>query len=909
MTDRPRSDIRFSSRDEALRADVSVLGALVGEIIREQGGDALFDCVEAARVAAIHRRERGAADNSLARVVAGLDPGFARDVVRAFSIWFQVVNTAEKVHRIRRRRDHLRDSERPQPGGIGAALERLRQEGFDAAACRALIDRLRIEPVFTAHPTEPVRRTLLRKEQLIVRGLVERLDPSRTPDEERAALASIRAAVTSGWQTEEHPAARMTVADELEHVLFFLADVIYRVIPPFYESIENALVVTFGENAHTTAIPTVLRFASWVGGDMDGNPNVTADTIRAALAQQRALVLNAYRDECRALGERLSQTRSRVEVSEAVIARIDEYGSLFPSTRRDIPPRHRDMPYRALLGLMRARLQATCNDAADAYGDADLFEADVRAIADSLAAHKGRHAGLFGVQRLLRRVQTFGFHLATLDVRQDALVHRRVIGALLGETDWLERPAEERAARIREALESDGPPRPPDDDESRHTLAVFEAVGECRRRYGDEAIGLYVVSMSEDTDDVLGVLLLARWAGLGGPGVPLDVAPLFETVAALERGSAVMTGLYADPVYSRHLDRRGRAQTVMIGYSDSNKDSGLASARWVLQKAQREMVAGARAAAVDLTLFHGRGGTISRGGGNTHRAVLAAPPGAVNGRLRVTEQGESINARYGTRSIALRNLEQAASSVVIATALPRPVRPRAEQRAEQWHAVMETLAATSRRAYRALVYEDPDFYRYFREATPIDVIERMRIGSRPASRRTGEGVESLRAIPWVFAWTQSRHLLPGWYGFGAGLAAALEAHGEQLLREMTDGWPFLNVLFDDLEMVLAKADMGIAARYDELASPERRRFGALLRDEFESTVELLLELRRSERLLDDDPALRRAIRLRNPYLDPMSLLQVDLLERWRATDRTDDALFAALLASVNGIAQGLQNTA
>ena len=906
MTDSPRKDIRFSPKDEALRADVSVLGALVGEVIREQGGDPLFDCVEAARLAAIRRREHDAGDKALARVVAGLEPEFARDVVRAFSTWFQVVNTAEKVHRIRRRRDYLRDSERPQPGGIGAALKRLRDEGFDAAACRALIERLRIEPVFTAHPTEPVRRTLLRKEQLIVRHLVDRLDPTRTPDEERTALASIRAAVTSGWQTEEHPAARMTVADELEHVLFFLADVIYRVIPPFYESIENALAVSFGEDAHATSIPTVLRFASWVGGDMDGNPNVSADTIRAALARQRALILNAYHDECRALGERLSQTRSRVDVSEAVLARIDEYGALFPAARHDIPARHRDMPYRVLLRLIRARLQATYDDAADGYGDTAGFEADVGALADSLAANKARHAGLFAVQRLLRRVQTFGFHLATLDVRQDALVHRRVIGTLLGEAGWLERPAAERASRIRQALERGEPVRPPADDEARRTLAVFEAIGDCRRRYGEPAIGPYVISMSEDIDDVLGVLLLARCAGLAGGdgGVPLDVVPLFETVTDLEQGPAVMNRLYDDPVYARHCEQRKRAQTVMIGYSDSNKDGGLASARWALQKAQRELVRGALAAGVDLTLFHGRGGTISRGGGKTHTAVLAAPPGAVNGRLRITEQGEIINAKYGIRGIALRNLEQAASSVVIATAVPRPARPRAPQ----WHAAMETLAGTSRRAYRALVYEEPDFYRYFREATPIDVIERMRIGSRPAARHAREGVHSLRAIPWVFAWTQSRHLLPGWYGFGTGLAAALEAHGEELLREMADGWPFLDALFDDLEMVLAKADMDVAARYDELAPPELRRFGALIRAEFERTVALVLELKRSERLLDDDPVLRRAIRLRNPYVDPMSLLQVDLLARWRSVDRDDDALFAALLASVNGIAQGLQNT-
>ncbi|MGH8497103.1 MAG: phosphoenolpyruvate carboxylase, partial [Gammaproteobacteria bacterium] len=795
-----RKDISFSPKDEALRSDVRELGAMVGEIIREQGGDELFNKVESARKAAIRRREEGTGDKELARIVAGLDPEMARDVVRAFSTWFQVVNTAEKVHRIRRRRDYLRDSERPQPGGIEDAVRKLRDAGLGLDACRKVIAGLRIEPVFTAHPTEPVRRTLLRKEQLIVRRLVDRLDSQRTPDEDRAALGSIRAAVTSGWQTEEHPAARMTVADELEHVLFFLSDVIYRVIPPFYESLQHALASVYGKEAECIDIPVILRFASWVGGDMDGNPNVSAETIRSTLARQRSIILNAYYDECGTLAARLSQTRSRVDASKTVLQRIDAYGTLFPSARKGIPVRHRDMPYRVLLRLIRARLQATYDDTPHAYADAREFIDDIRAMADSLEAHKGRHAGSFAVQRLLRRAETFGFHLATLDVRQDALVHRRVAGQLLGERTWLDRSAVQRAARIRQALEAGKLTVRSGEVEVKRTLAVFEAIRDCRRRYGREAIGPYVISMSEGADDILTVLLLARCGGLldEDTHVPLDVAPLFETVPDLERGPDIMRELFDDPLYRSHLQRRRNAQMVMIGYSDSNKDGGLASARWELQKAQEALVTVCESAGVDVTLFHGRGGTISRGGGKTHTAVLAAPPGAVNGRLRVTEQGEIINAKYGIRSIALRNFEQAASSVALATALPTPRHPHADA----WHAAMETIARASRESYRALVYGESDFVRYFRQATPIDVIERMRIGSRPASRRAQAGIESLRAIPWVFAWTQSRHLLSGWYGFGAGLAAALDEHGEQTLREMTDSWPFLRTLFDDLEMVL-----------------------------------------------------------------------------------------------------------
>ena len=901
MTSNERT--RFDAKDEPLRRDVGQLGAMLGEVIREQCGDALFDAVERVRLAAIEQRESGRACDPKG-LLGEMSVAQTEDLIRAFSTWFQVVNLAERVHRIRRRKHWLRLDDRPQPDSLRAVFEKLGPRIPNKAALQAVLDGLRIEPVFTAHPTEPTRRTLLEKQQLIARRLVDLMNTSLAPHETRGAWESIREAITTAWQTREHPAVRMTVTDELEHALFFLTDVIYRVIPPFYESLRSALEDVFPESAAGIRIPVMLSFGSWVGGDMDGNPNVSAATICSTLRRQRSQIISLYARELYDIGKVLSQSPQRTGISPAVNERIDAYLAQFPDVMEHIPPRHRKMPYRVLAPLIAARLRATDEDADGSYAGPEEFIADLETIAGSLVDNKGRHAGLFPVERLIWRARTFGFHLATLDVRQDSLVHRQAIGRGLGDPRWTERDAAERTALIATALaEGRGPesglePRDP-------VLEVFAAIAECRTRYGAQAIGPYIISMSQGPDDVLSVLLLARWGGLvdADGRIPLDVAPLFETVPDLTASRGILAGLLANPSYGGHLEGRQRRQIVMIGYSDSNKDAGIASARWALQRAETELVQIAQGNGVDLTLFHGRGGTVSRGGGKTHVAVLAAPPGSVNGRLRVTEQGEIINAKYGLRGIAIRTLEQAAGSVALATfGEPRRTAPAS------WIAAMQEIAETSRRVYRELVYEDPDFYGYFRQATPIDVIERMNIGSRPASRRSGRGIQDLRAIPWVFSWTQNRHVLPGWYGLGTALEKAVDGHGEELLAEMFDEWLFVRALLEDVEMVLAKADMLIAQRYAELADDQTARVFPIIRAEFERTIELILRLKRADQLLEHDPTLQRAIRLRNPYVDPMSLLQVDLLRRWRAGDRRDEDLQRALLLTVNGIAHGLQNT-
>ena len=902
-----RQDITFEEKDQALRDDVRTLGTMIGELIAEQGGDDLFEFVEAARLRAIRRREGNEKPGeSLAALIEGLDPTFAQSVIRSFSTYFQIVNTAEKVHRIRRRREYLRDVGLYQPGGLEDTLIKLKANGMTIEGLQGLLDSLQIEPVFTAHPTEPTRRTILRKEQNIVRHLVDLLNPTMTPQEVDVAHANIRLLITTAWQTEEHPSEQMTVADELEHVLFFLTDVLYRAMPPFYEDIESAVERIYGEESQQIQVPCIVHFASWVGGDMDGNPNVNAKTIRESMARQRSLILDRYYRECAAIAAKLSQSTDRVAVSDDLLAKIDEYSGIFQTAYHGVPARHRNMPYRIFLRLVQARLQSTYDDDVYPYERFKQFQADLELIANSLIENKGEHAGLFAVRRLMRRVQCFGFHLVTLDVRQDAAVHRNVVGECLGEDDWLDWPAKKRAERIVEALNSrEGLPQNLS-TQARKTIAVFQAISFCRRKYGNRAIGPFIVSMTQGADDILSVLLLAEWGELHNKRgqIPLDIAPLLETVDDLKNGPQILDELFEIELYRKHLKNRGQQQMVMIGYSDSNKDGGLAAARWALQNAQETLAHAVEARDIELTLFHGRGGTISRGGSKTHVAVLGAPPGTVNGRLRVTEQGEIINEKYGLRGIALRTMEQMTGSVALATAMPR----HRGNDSPEWHMMMDVIAGESRKAYRKLVYETPEFVDYFRAATPIDVIERMRIGSRPSSRRSGSAVEALRAIPWVFAWTQARFLLPGWYGFGTGLKKASEQFADQEFREMFAEWYFMRALTADAEMVLAKADLDVARLYSGLAGELHEHFFPMIQQEYELTRDLILEYSDHQELLEGDVTLQRTIMLRNPYVDPMSILQVDLLSRWRESERADDDIFEALLASVNGIAHGLQNT-
>jgi phosphoenolpyruvate carboxylase len=903
-----RQSIQFPVKDAALREDVHALGSLIGETLRDQGGEEFFKVVEGDRIAAISRREGEAAGESdLQERTEGRSPSAATDLTRAFSIWFQAVNTAEKVHRVRRRREYLNDSSTSQPGGIADSISRLQREGVSLAQALELIASMSIEPVFTGHPTESTRRTILRKQQHIAQDLLDRLNPASTPAELTTLWARVRLEITSIWQTEEHPREGLTVVDEREHVLFYLLEILYRVVPLFYEEIEAALARAYDVRAETLDVPSILHFGSWVGGDMDGNPDVHGKTIRETLHRHQQLIVSTYFSECGMLAETLSQSANRVGISGALAVRIDAYAAILPGAQALAPARHDRMPYRVFFGQIGERLKATYEGRPNAYQDPDELLADIQLAADSLVANRGRHAGYFLVRRFMRRVRTFGFHLATLDVTQHAHVHDQVIAQGLGQADWPMLSPEERLRQLRDLLARDQGPTSSFDAMGRRSLWVFEAIAQARHKFGGRAIGEYIVSGARGPQDVLAVLLLARWADITDKRTgesPLDVAPLLECIASLENAGDVLSALYREPAYRRHLASRGNRQMVVIGYSDTNKEGGIAASRWALQVAQVKLLEAARESGINLLIFHGRGGTPARGGGRTENLVEAVPGGAIRGVLRLTEQGEVVNQSYGLRPIAMRTLERTFAAVALATAHAgrTPPTPPAQL------AAMQTIAATSLAVYRALAFGGPQFFEYFRAATPLDVIERMHIGSRPAVRADGNGVEALRAIPWVFAWTQSRHMLPGWYGFGSGLQAAIEEHGDAVIGQMVAHWPFFGHLLDDVEAMLARTDLEIASHYDALAGDALRAQADPIAAEYDLTVAHVLRLRGSSRLLDSDPTLQRSIKLRNPYIDPMHLMQVDLLQRWRKTGREDRALFAALRATISGIAQGLQAT-
>jgi phosphoenolpyruvate carboxylase len=901
--------IDLPEKDQPLRADVSLLGSLVGDVLVDQHGARLLERVEAVRKAAIRQRESGSVSGAgLAELLAELDPSEMMQVIHAFTTYLRAVNLAEKVHRIRRRRAYERAGAGAQRGSLDAVLAELKAQGLGPEAAAAAINALRIQPVFTAHPTEATRRTIQEKEYDIVLRLVERLNPELTPAEEDLALSRIRAALTSSWQTRLVPHTRPTVADELDNILFYLTDILYRVTPLFYETFQQAFDRHFGREAGPILKDLILRFGSWVGGDMDGNPNVTAETLIETLAQQRAVVIRRYLPDVRRLARYLSQSASEVTVSEAVQERLERYRDLHPDAAREIPERHLDMPYRCLLSLVARRLEATLGGHESAYPSAGDFVGDLRLVRDSLAANKGEHAGMFGVERLLVRARTFGFHLVTLDVRQDALLHRRVLGELLGCPDWTEREPGNRGKVLAHLLASGGVPELADDArlsaEAESTLAVFRTISSARQVYGGAAIGLFIISMTQGADDVLTALALAEIANPHtGAARSLAVAPLLETVDDLDAGPGILRELLDYDVYRAHLDGQQRRQAIMVGYSDSNKDSGIVASRWALHEAQRKLVRIGDDEDLDIVFFHGRGGTVSRGGGNLVNGILGAPPGTVKGFLRLTEQGEVINQKYGVRFLALRNLE-----LVTGATLTQTVARAAAGFSDEERAILAFMADASRRKFRGTVYEDPRFPAYFREVTPVDVIERLNIGSRPASRRSGKGIENLRAIPWVFSWAQVRVGFPGVFGFGTALDGAIHEFGLEKIRDLLKNSVFFEAMINDVEMVLGKSELDIGQRYAGLADPAHADFFDTIREEFDLAAGRILELKKLERLLDDQRVLQRNIRLRNPYVDPLHLLQIDLLRRWRDSGREDEELLEALKATVKGIALGIQNT-
>lgn len=908
-----------------LRSDIRRLGNLLGDALTRHGGRELFEIEERVReLAKSLRSERNAKkEDELTSLLRELSLEDTIGVIRAFATYFQLANIAEQHHRIRRRRDYqLETPESPQRGSLADLFQRLRKRSISPEAIRSTFESLDIRPVMTAHPTEATRRSLLEKHRRIA-NLLAALDREDLPDiEEDQLLVSLDREVDSIWLTDELRRTRPTVMDEVSYALHYFDTILFDAVPDFLEEMHRA-----SRRVPDLELPTELApitFGSWVGGDRDGNPFVTPEVTWRTLQRMRHAVLGKYRRAVDDLGSRLSESSRFAPPGSELVESLERDASELPDVAQRVERQNPEEPYRQKLGYIAERLDRTVSgDAELGYRNGAGLEKDLDDILVSLRANGTASVAL--VERLRRQVGTFGLHLAVLDLRQSSNRH---VDALAEITEGLgfaphygDMDESARSGWLTEELRTLRPLLSPSMRLSQSTREVVETFHVARRALEElspEAIGTYIISMCHDVSDVLAVVDLAKEAGLYVPPTgerpvhaPLAVSPLFETIGDLRGAAGVMDRLFRNPVYRPIIETQGNLQEVMIGYSDSSKDGGILTSSWELYKAQESLWDVARQHGIELRLFHGRGGTVGRGGGPSHAAILSQPPGTVAGRIKITEQGEVISAKYGLPEIALRSLELATSAVMEAslTALTEEA-----PRLETWRDVMEELSEHAFRAYRELVHETPEFTSYFTEATPVEELQHLPIGSRPARRdQESTGIDDLRAIPWVFGWTQSRHLLPGWLGVGTALTKFVEQNREQnleLLKEMNRDWRYFRSTLSNIEMALAKADFQIARQYAErLAEPARHDIFERIEDEFQRSRKLLLEVTEQKELLEKTPVLRRSIDVRNPYVDPMSYLQIELLDRYRKKGSPeDDELLNAILLTVNGIASGLRNT-
>ena len=895
-----RRNIRFSETEKPLRQDVHELGGLIGAMVKDRGGEALFNTVEAARSLAIARRNGDAdADAGLEAFLGGLDYMQAHDVSRAFSTWFQAINTAEQLHRVRRRRAYLYDASQPQRGGPEAVFQQLRQGGMDLAAAAEILNTIRLNPVFTGHPTEPTPTAVLRQQGEIASLLEQRYNSARVPRQVNALLRAMQEKITAIWHCEEHPHEETTVAAEVQQLLFFVTKVIYPAAPDFYDSLTEAMTIAFGERARDVHIASLLRFHSSIGGDLEADAEITPRSIRQLFDTQRLAVLNLYRNECLELAETLTHSARRMDPGGEIGRRIRVYREHFPDVYAELGPDQRDMPYRVLLLLMAARLQATALDTAFHYDDEHELLDDLEVLAHSLADHGGAFAGSQGVQRLVRRVETFGFYLLSVEVRQRAVMMRRVLGKAFGQRQW-ETPAA-RLKSLRQALERDLV-RPEDlGNEGLRALGLFDALRYLRGRYGRHALGGLLLGGVREPADVLGALLLARWAGFerADGHTPIDLIPVFESDMDARQCARVIEQLLGEPAYRRHLKNRKNQQLVMVDHDPVRRDFDLPTEQWSIRGLQKAAVRAVRDSDIAPVLLQARGSAYERSG---RRSLLAnIPPEQFQRPFKYAEAGERAGLRYGMQGIALRSLELAAGELLLAKA--HKGRARAPREAEE---MMACLVLGSGEAHNDFPGGPRGMADYFELATPADLLARMPTTARRSGMREGTAVELPRALV-SFCWAQSRNLLPGWYGFGSGLQRAIGEYGLKAVRKYAAAWPYFHGLLRDLELALTRSDLEIAEGYSRLAGGLHEACFAAIQKEHERTLESLLRVFARKVLLEDQPALRRSIRLRNPYVDPINLLQARLLSRWRATGRDcSGELYAALKSTVYGIARGVQ---
>jgi phosphoenolpyruvate carboxylase len=908
--------------NEALRTDIRLLGRVLGDTLRQQQGEALYGVVERIRQLStrFQRNDDEEAKRELETTLDSLSHERTIEVVRAFSYFSHLANIAEDQHHMRVvRAEALRGADGAE-GTIANVLARAKARGITRSQLQKVFEAILVMPVLTAHPTEVRRKSIIDREMELAGLLAERERTTMTGGETAASDEAIQRAVLTLWQTSLIRHDRPTVADEVANGISYFDQTFLRELPYIYSMMEDRLA-SYDRGRNDAELPSFFRIGSWIGGDRDGNPFVTADVLSLTATMQSRKVLNFYLDELHQLGAELPLDRGRISIS----AQLQEFVNQFP----DNSPRRTAEPYRRAIVGIYSRLAATARllghgvqlrplvEQASPYLNPAELISDLNVLNRSLISNGSSLIARGRLRQLRRAVSVFGFHLASLDLRQNSDRHEEVVAALVAAAtgqNYLAMNELQRRAFLTAELDSARPLFSPYITYSKETLDeldIFRSAAAIHKRLGRLAIPNYVISHAESVSDILEVALLFKEVGLAHPAAgefELNIVPLFETIEDLRNCRGVMEELFSVPQYMRFLESRGRIQEIMLGYSDSNKDGGFLTSSWELYKAELALVEVCRAHNVALRLFHGRGGTVGRGGGPAYDAILAQPRGAVQAGIRVTEQGEVIAAKFSSRDRGRQNLEILASAALEAALMEEGADP---QRPEYLDA-MEELSSNAYSAYRALVYETPDFARYFRESTVIGEISNLNIGSRPSSRKASTEIEDLRAIPWVFSWSQCRLMLPGWYGFGAAVSKWTAAHpeeGVQFLQGMAKEWPLFRTLLSNMEMVLVKSDIGIASRYMRLVEDEQLRemVFARIRQEWQASIAAILAILGQSALLERAPLLERSIRDRFPYIDPLNHVQIELLKRYRAGD-ADQRVVAGIHLTINGIAAGLRNS-
>lgn len=913
-----------------LRRDVRFLGNILGEVLVHLGGNELLNVVEKIREMSKSLRTLFVPDlyAEFKQTISTLEPEVRHQVIRAFAIYFQLVNIAEQNHRIRRKRDYERSAgEKFQPGSIESSISELRDRKIPAEEVQDIVNTISLELVMTAHPTEASRRAVLDIHHRIAHDMMKLDDPTLTYKEREDLRDRLWNHVLTLWQTDELRDRKPTVIDEVRQGLFYFDETLFEVLPQVYEELERCLTRYYPD--FEWDVPTFLRFGSWIGGDRDGNPSVTHRVTFETLVMQRHLVIRKYEESLREIRRLLSFSTSIVDVTEELLQSIKTEQQTV-EMQQYIAWKNEKEPYRIKLTYMMEKLHNTAHldqgQSGIKYETADQLIADLKILYRSLLHHSAEHIADRYVKRLIRQVQLFGFHLAALDVRQHSQEHAAALTEILAKQgiadDYSSLKEEQKIQLLHELLIGSRFITSPDAEYSESTeecLNVFRTIKQAQQEFGIECISSYLISMTQGTSDMLEVALLAKEVGLIGQKADgsaichLQPVPLFETIEDLHAAPRIMQQLFSLPGYLKSVKARGNLQEIMLGYSDSNKDGGVVSANWELRVAIRKLTEVATSFGIKLKFFHGRGGALGRGGMPLNRSILAQPSGTIGGGIKITEQGEVLSSRYSLQDIAYRSLEQATSALIQSALLCKY--PEVNEKEQKWEQIIEEISEISLKKYQDLIFREPDFLTFFKETTPLAEISELNIGSRPAKRKNSDRFEDLRAIPWVFSWTQSRYLLPAWYAAGTAFQSYVGESAERLeeLREMYANWSFFGSLIDNLQMALAKADLLIAREYAALVKDRdiEQRIFTYISQEFRTTSEYILKITGQNEILDNVPVIQESVRLRNPYVDPLSYLQIQLLTELRAIreqDEDDPILLREVLLTINGIAAGLRNT-